>query len=169
MPLEIQPKFLQRRALYTKIQGALVAMSYLQYSSVAGCHSNFVINAVLKKMPLMLVNRNIHIVRSVRYCSNCYSTLFGTAFVSSEVYTECIVHRIQSRRKYTYYFLHLMLYTAFKLLEFTFLLSQQNYILIMFLREKMEKRGPKMYNILQEMNQLFKSSFTCVCKSELYV
>lgn len=118
-----------------------------------------------EKMSLMLVNRNIHIVRSVCYYCNCYSTLFGTTSVSSKVYTESIMHHIQSRRKYTCYFLHLMLYTAFKLLEFTFPL----YPWITFLHEKMEKMVPEVHSILQEGNQLFKSSFTCVCKSGIHV
>lgn len=41
-----------------------------------------------------------------------------------------------------------MLYTAFKLLEFTFPMSYQNYPLITFLHEKMEKMDPKIYSIL---------------------
>lgn len=73
-------------------------------------------------MLLMIVNGNIHIVRSMYYSHNCYSTLFGTTCVSSEVKTECIMHWIESQRKCTY-FLHPMLCAAFKLLGFTFPMS----------------------------------------------
>lgn len=41
-----------------------------------------------------------------------------------------------------------MLYTAFKLLEFTFPVSYQNYPWIMFLYEKMEKMVPEIHSIL---------------------
>lgn len=46
------------------------------------------------------------------------------------------------------YYLQLVLNAAFKLFELTFQMSYQNYPLIIFLHEKMEKLIPKIYRIL---------------------